>query len=110
MSTPSPNSGSKASFADLPADFPSSITILVTNESGSGISPVSINLPGSGTLWVGYEYQDQPAASVVLWHQGGQTETIPPGFNTFNSQAGDAIEYSLAYEGQSIKLGWGYEN
>lgn len=85
------------------------MTILLTGASVSGgICPLWIALPGAGTLQVIYEYQDQPAAMAILWHQGGNYEKLIPGPNTYNSMPGDALFFAMAYEGQSIKVGWAY--
>jgi hypothetical protein len=83
------------------------MTILVTGVS-SGLCPLWIALPGAGKLQVIYEYQDQPAATAILWHQGGTYDKLIPGPNTYNSSPGDALYFTLAYEGQSIKVGWAY--
>jgi hypothetical protein len=102
MSTANPQALSAAAFQQQPAN----VTILMANMDPS---TTWIVLPQSGSLWVGYEYQDQPAQQVYLWQQGGQTVQVPPGFNTFPVNEGDSLVYQLAYEGQIIKLGWGYE-
>lgn len=85
-------------------------TTVVTGISlvGSGLSPFYIALPGSGTLAVLYEYQDQPAATAVLWHDGGSYEQLTPGVDTYNSLPGDALSFVMAYEGQSIKVAYAY--
>jgi hypothetical protein len=85
------------------------LTTMVTGaDVSAGISPVWIALPDSGQLLVVYEFQDQPAATAMLWHQGGTYEDLVPGPQTYNSLPGDAIYVALAYEGQSIKVGWAY--
>lgn len=94
-------------FAAAPSNVPEEVTILLTNVPYS--DQVWIVLPQAGNLWVGYEYQDEPAQQLYLWHQGGTTTQVPPGFNVFAVGAGDALAYQLAYPGQAIKLGWGYE-
>jgi hypothetical protein len=88
----------------IAAEQPANTTILVTGMD----SQTWIVLPDSGTLWVAYEYSDQPAVMVIIWHQGGSTETVEPGFQTFNVDAGDALMYQLVEPTQSIKLGWAY--
>jgi hypothetical protein len=88
----------------IAANQPSNTTILVTGID----SQTWIVLPDSGTLWVAYEYADQPAAAVFIWHQGGSTEQVNPGFQTFNVNATDALVYQLTDPTQSIKLGWAY--
>jgi hypothetical protein len=96
---------SKQFGAEIAANQPANTTILITNIDDL---QVWIVLPESGNLWVGYEYQDQPAQEVYIWHQGGTTTQVPPGFNTFPVGAGDMLVYALAYPQQVIKLGWAY--
>ena len=94
-------------FSDeLAASQPANTTILISN---LGPNMNIIALPGSGTLWVAYEYQQTPAKRVYLWHQGGETVTIPPGVGQqIPSRPGDMLIYELASPTQTIKLGWAY--
>ena len=92
-------------FAEQPSDQPPNTTILITNEPAG---EVWIALPQTGNLWVGYEYQGEPATAVYIWHQGGSTTKVPPGFNTFPVAETDALVYQLAFADQAIKLGWAY--
>lgn len=80
-------------------------TYILTNEPEG---QVWITLPNSGNLWVAYEYQNEPAQEVFIWHQGGATEQVPPGFNTFAVGATDGLVYVLGDPSISIKLGWAY--
>lgn len=100
-----PQQTSSPTFARDGVQQPDGTTILITNMDGGD---TWISLPYSGQLWVAYEYQDQPASSVYIWHQGGDTTPVPPGFNSFTVGATDALVYTLAYQDQSIKLGWAY--
>jgi hypothetical protein len=83
------------------------MTILLTG-ADPGIEPIWIALPGSGDLEVIYEYQDQPAATAILWHQGGNYVPLVAGDQVYNSFPGDALYFAMAYQGQSIKVGWAY--
>lgn len=83
------------------------MTILMTG-ANPGIDPLWIALPGSGALQVIYEYQDQPAATAILWHQGGTYDQLVPGDKVYQSSRGDALYFSMAYEKQAIKVGWAY--
>ena len=85
------------------------MTIMVTGDGqNSGTETIWIVLPGSGQLEVIYEYQDQPAATAILWHQGGNYQNLVPGSQIYNSAPGDALYFQMAYENQSIKVGWAY--
>lgn len=85
------------------------MTTMVTGAAVSpGISPILIALPGSGKLQICYEYQDQPAQTAILWHQGGSFQQLTPGCQNYNSLPGDALIFDMAYQGQSIKVGWAY--
>ena len=107
MTTPSKTTAPDLTFTD--SAQAAAMTVLVTGEAVSPEScPLWIALPGSGTLQVIYEYQDQPAATAILWHQGGSYVPLTPGYNTYSSQPGDALYFVMAYEGQSIKVGWAY--
>lgn len=88
----------------LPALGPQSI--LVTGWNG----PLSnlLQLGQSGQIWIAYEYSDVPAATIYLWHQGGATQPINLGWNTFNVNAGDAIMWTLSSPGNYIKIVWQY--
>jgi hypothetical protein len=94
----------KSQRAQPMADQPPNTTILITNDNPG---QTMISLPQSGNLWVAYEFQLNPA-QVFIWHQGGGSTTVPPGFNTFPVSAGDALTYALANPSDSIKLGWAY--
>jgi len=83
------------------------MTTLLTG-ANPGIDPIWIALPDSGPLEVIYEYQDQPAATAILWHQGGSYDPLVPGDQVYKSSPGDALYFAMAYEGQSIKVGWAY--
>ena len=87
------------SFAQQSGDW----TILITNNSPGG---TFIALPQGGNVTVGYEFQDQPAQQCYIWEQGGATTNVTPGVNNYQVSEGAALVYTLAYEGQSIKLGW----
>ena len=86
------------------------MTTLVTGAVVSpGISPVLIALPGSGQLQICYEYQDRPAKTAILWHQGGSFQPLIPGCQTYNSRCPEtALILEMAYAGQSVKVGWAY--
>jgi len=84
-------------------------TLLTGDAVNPGISPILIALPGSGNLQICYEYQDQPARTAILWHQGGSTQPLTPGCQNYNSMPGDVLIFTLAYAGQSIKVGWAYQ-
>ena len=87
----------------IAAEQPGDIYILET-----GIDAQTwIQLPDSGTLWVGYEYSNEEATAVFIWHQGGATETVNLGFQTFNVNGGDALVYQVPSLSTMIKLGWG---
>jgi hypothetical protein len=89
-----------------PIEQPDNITILMTNmDSGDTV----IALPQTGNLWVAYEYQQEPAQTVYIWHQDGTTTTVQPGFQTIPVSEGDTLVYGLRQPTDSIKLGWGYE-
>jgi hypothetical protein len=90
--------------AQIAANQPDGTTILITQDDGS----VWIVLPEAGNLWVAYEWAQEPAASIKIWHQGGTTTPIEPGFNTYQVGASDAITYTLNAAGDMIKLGWAY--
>ncbi|ADB52237.1 hypothetical protein [Conexibacter woesei] len=85
---------------------PADTTILI---AGVDDTPpdVWITMPNAGYLWVAYEYQQQPS-TVYVWHQGGSTTPVSPGFSTVQIGAGDALVYSLASPDTPIKLGWAY--
>ena len=85
---------------------PSGTTILMTNVPFA--SQTFIALPSSGKLWVAYEYSGQPAKRVYIWHQGGATEPVSPGFHEYQVSQGDAIIYELSSPLNAIKLGWAY--
>lgn len=87
---------------------PPNTTILITNLDMDDECRVLISLPSSGNLWVAYEFGDEPARDVSIWHQGGMTEEVPLGFNIFQVNETDAIVYQLASPTNSIKLGWAY--
>jgi hypothetical protein len=89
---------------EIAADQPGDVYILET-----GIDAQTwIQLPDSGTLWVAYEYSNQKATAVFIWHQGGHTETVNLGFQTFNVNSGDALVYQVPSLSTMIKLGWAY--
>lgn len=85
---------------------PPNTTILMTNLDGEG--QVWITLPNAGTVWIALEWQQEPPSLAQIWHQGGTTTPISPGFGTYPVNPGDAIVYALANAGDSIKLGWAY--
>lgn len=88
------------------AGQPPNTTIIIPNFNAL---ETIIALPGSGKLWVAYEYSSLgPAKRVYLWHQGGQYVNIEPGFHEYESRGGDMIGYLLANPEQTIKLGWAY--
>jgi len=82
------------------------LTTLVTGWNG----PLSnlISLPQSGQIWIAYEYGDALAQTIYLWHQGGRTDQINLGWNTFPVNEGDCIIWTLASPNNSIKIGWQY--
>ena len=91
-------------FSDeIAANLPDEMYVLVTMDGQTWIQ-----LPSSGTLCVVYEYADQPATAVFIWHQGGAMDTVPPGISQFQINATDCLVYELADPQQSIKLGWAY--
>jgi hypothetical protein len=85
---------------------PDNTTILITGE-GEENNQVWISLPESGNLWVAFEI-GTGSATVFIWHQGGPTTPVPPGFNTYPVNATDALVYQLGSPTDSIKLGWAY--
>lgn len=87
---------------------PPNTTIYIVNTNQDESDEIWIGLPNSGNLWVAYEYSDEPAQYVYIWHQGGMTEEVPLGFSTFQVNETDAIVYRLASPTNSIKLGWAY--
>jgi hypothetical protein len=99
----SPYEAIKAQVPNLPANF----TIFMTDapEPPSGL----VMLSGEGKLWVIYEYVGTGFSEVWLWHQDGETVTIPPEEETvLDSLPGDLLCYRLGAAGQPIKLGWAY--
>lgn len=92
----------------LSLEQPPNTTILLANEEEE--QEVWIMLPKSGDLWVFYEYGDQPALYVYLWHQGGRVEQITDHSpEIFKVNANDALVYKLASSKNSIKLCWSYD-
>lgn len=67
-----------------------------------------MQLPTAGSLWVAYEWGDQPASAVYIWHQGGATTPVAPGQNVYSVGAKDALVWVLASPTNQIKIGWGY--
>jgi len=84
---------------------PENTTILITNVPNE--SETWISLPMSGNLWVANEYGYGGPSKVYIWHQGGQTEEVPLGFNTFYVNATDALVYESNPQ-KALKLGWAY--
>ncbi|HYI13183.1 MAG TPA: hypothetical protein VEK57_29320 [Thermoanaerobaculia bacterium] len=74
------------------ADFPSTYWLTITNFNPGW---TLIGVPSAGTLWVFYEWSNEPAAQIYVWHQGGATTPINGGANTIPVQSGDAIMYQL---------------
>jgi hypothetical protein len=85
------------------ADQPPDAYILET----SGAQQTSIQLPESGTLWVACECEGQQA-EIYIWQQGGSTEPIGPGTQTFTVNPGDSIIFQITDLTQMLKLGWAY--
>ena len=86
-----------------PAD-PATYWITITN-----LQPNStwIVVPSAGTLWLFYEWSNNPASSIEVWHQGGSTTPVQPGENNIAVGANDIIMYTLANPGSDmIKLGY----
>ncbi|HET9893394.1 MAG TPA: hypothetical protein VFQ44_00415 [Streptosporangiaceae bacterium] len=106
----SPSQSDLTLSPDLPGadqlSAPGPQTILVTSWNG----PLSnlLQLQQSGQILIAYEYGDRPAASIFLWHQGGATEPISLGWNSFAVNAGDAIMWTLASPANAIKIAWQY--
>jgi len=95
---------SKTLQASPIAGQPANTFILITN-ADPGVTWIS--MPNAGTIWVANEYQIN-LATVYIWHQGGATTPVPPGFNEYVIGAGDALVYQLQDSTDSIKLGWAY--
>lgn len=112
MTTPSvsPQPSDLALSPDLPGadQVPAAgeQSVLVTGLNG----PLSnlLQLAQSGQIWIAYEWGDAPARYIVLWHQGGATQPINPGWNNFTVNAGDAIMWTLSSPTNSIKIAWQY--
>lgn len=98
MSTTSPQTVRSGAFAGS-----DNWTIVLTN-----ISPgeTFIVLPQGGNVTIAYEFQEEPAQQCYIWEQGGATTDITPGVFAYQVSEGAALVYTLAFEGQSIKLGW----
>lgn len=86
---------------DVAAAQPPNTYILIT---GLGNNQTWISLPNAGQIWVALE---GAADGVMIWHQGGQTTTVSPGFNTYSVGASDALVYPDPTSGP-MKLGWAY--
>jgi hypothetical protein len=80
--------------------------VAITN-SAQDLS-VWIQLPTAGQLWVAYEWGDEPAQAVYIWHQGGTTTPVTPGQNVYTVGSQDALVWVLASPTNQIKVGWGY--
>lgn len=85
---------------------PENTTILMTQVSGP--NDTWINLPHEGDLWVAFEFAREPLPTVYIWHQGGQTTPVQPGFHTYHVYDGDALIYDVGDSNSVIKLGWAY--
>jgi hypothetical protein len=92
----------------LPASGNAAMTVLLTNADSAGIEPTWVALPGSGQLEVNYRYTDEPAAAALLVHENGASVPLLPGDHIYTSMRGDALYVAMAFEGQSIKVGWAY--
>jgi len=88
----------------LTEDQPPNTTIVITMGNGE----TWIVLPNPGWIWVVYEWAQEPAAEMLIWHQGGSITPIEPGEGTYQVGAGDAIVYALQNPTDSIKFGWAY--
>ncbi|MBB4594845.1 hypothetical protein [Xanthomonas cannabis] len=67
-----------------------------------------ISMQSSGTLQVFYEQGNVSSAPIFeVWHNGGATETVQLGGNTFQVEAGDLLFYQLSNPASDvIKFGW----
>lgn len=110
MPSASPAPGDLALSPGLPgadqAPTVSGQAVLVTGWNG----PLSnlLQLAQPGQLWLAYEWADAPAQYIYLWHQGGATQPINPGWNNFTVNAGDCIIWGLSSPNNQIKIGWQY--
>jgi hypothetical protein len=66
----------------------------------------AIMVPGSGNLWVDYEWAGAPARSIYVWHGGGRTTPIQVGPTSVPVLAGDFLFYALDRATRSIKLNY----
>ena len=94
----------QAKLSATGVDFPATYWLTVTNiDEGT----TWIVVPSAGTLWVFYEWGNQPAQQIYVWHQGGSTTPINGGENTVTVGEGDALVYQLANPGtDAIKLAY----
>jgi hypothetical protein len=67
-----------------------------------------VSLPQAGQIWIAYEWQDRPAQRITLWQQGGTTQPINPGWNSFVVGQGDEIEWTLSSPANTVKIAWQY--
>jgi hypothetical protein len=93
-----------------PEDQPGPMYILETNLANGDPPQNWIMLPLAGSIYVICEYQGDTAPTVWVWHQGGDTESVPADgdLHEFTVARWDALVYQLATDDQVIKLGYAY--
>jgi hypothetical protein len=101
-----PDLSELASSLNAPTDQPKDATFLVTGVEGEFHTLVSF--PRTGTVWVSYDWGDEPAEDVCIWHQDATTTEIPEGEGLYAVRQGDCLMWTLASPTNLINIGWGY--
>jgi|GEM_PF-3153222 len=84
-------------------DFPSHPWKQITNVLPGG---TAIMVPGSGNLWVYYNWAGAPARNAYVWHGAGHTTPLQVGPNSVPVVEGAFLFYALDPGTRAIKLNY----